>query len=107
MFWYQVNTKKALTILVERKLQIGIIMELMPDKETPRSIRFPDRLWSAIDSDAKRCKRSAVKQMEAVLALYYEIEDVEINTERLRDVKAVQLASINAEPAPRKKRNVK
>lgn len=57
----------------------------MPE-DIPRSIRFPKELWDAIDADAQRCKRSSVKQMEAVLSAYYEIGDVEINKQNLEIV---------------------
>lgn len=59
----------------------------MPDKDVARSIRFTSRLWDAIDQDAKRCKRSAQKQLEAILETYYEIADVEIDVPRLDEVK--------------------
>ena len=52
----------------------------MAEKEIPRSIRFPESLWIAIDSDAKRCKRSSVKQLEALVARYYELQNVEIDS---------------------------
>ena len=54
--------------------------------EIPRSIRFPKELWDAIDEDAQRCKRSAVRQMEAVLTAYYDLEDVDINEQKLEVV---------------------
>lgn len=47
--------------------------------DIPRSIRFPKKVWDAIDADAQRCKRSSVKQMEAVLSAYYKLEDVELD----------------------------
>ena len=53
------------------------------NEDIPRSIRFPKNLWDAIDADATRCKRSAVKQMEAVLTAYYNLEDVELNRPQL------------------------
>lgn len=46
-----------------------------------RSIRFPQRLWDAIDAEAQRCQRSSEKQVEAILATYYELEDVELSQE--------------------------
>lgn len=67
--------------------------ENMPDKETPRSIRFPAKLWKAIDEDAKRCKRSAVKQLEAILSLYYDLSDVEINKSIVHKTKDHMTAS--------------
>ncbi len=51
--------------------------------DIPRSIRFPKKVWDAIDADAQRCKRSSVKQMEAVLTTYYKLEDVELNQQSL------------------------
>lgn len=56
------------------------------NEDIPRSIRFPKTLWEAIDADAQRCKRSAVKQMEAVLTAYYKLEEVEINRTQLEFV---------------------
>jgi hypothetical protein len=53
------------------------------NEDIPRSIRFPKRLWDAIDGDAQRCKRSSVKQMEAVLSAYYGLEDVDLNKQSL------------------------
>jgi hypothetical protein len=46
-------------------------MTKVDEEERLRSIRFPQWLWDRIDEDARRCKRSGVKQMEAVLSLYY------------------------------------
>lgn len=71
-------------------------MEIMNNDETPRSIRFPMSLWDAIDRDAIRCKRSAVKQMQAVLLTYYELEDVEIHNN------AIELTRLEFDPNPRK-----
>ena len=51
--------------------------------DIPRSIRFPKKVWDAIDADAQRCKRSSVKQMEAVLTAYYKLEDVELDQHSL------------------------
>jgi len=55
----------------------------MSDEEKPRSIRFPESLWRAIDVEAKKCKRSAVKQMEAVLTAYYGLDNVELDASSL------------------------
>lgn len=61
--------------------------------DKPRSIRFPHNLWDAIDEDAKKSKRSAVKQMEAVLSMYYDIENNEIDKDRLLQMRNSQSAS--------------
>lgn len=56
------------------------------DDDRPRSIRFPQWLWDEIDRDAERCRRSAVKQMEVVLATYYRGDDAGLNLDRLKDL---------------------
>lgn len=56
-----------------------LVKTKMDKEEIPRSIRFPKKLWELIDQDAKRCRRSSVKQLEAILLSYYEIEDVDLN----------------------------
>jgi hypothetical protein len=60
----------------------------MNEEERLRSIRFPQWLWDRIDEDAKRSKRSSVKQMETVLSLYYGAEEAMIDRERLVSLKA-------------------
>jgi len=63
----------------------------MDEKEKTRSIRLPESLWEAIDEDAKRCKRSALKQMEAVLSLYYNLgEPPELDAARIKAVSEVE-----------------
>lgn len=47
----------------------------------PRLIQLPTKLWEAIDKDAKRCRRSVVKQVEAILLSYFELEDVDLNSQ--------------------------
>jgi hypothetical protein len=52
----------------------------------PRSIHLPIWLWSALDKDAKRCKRSSTKHLEALLTLCYDPEaDLEIHKETLTE----------------------
>ena len=36
-----------------------------------RLIQLPMALWDALDEDAVECRRSAQKQLEAILAAYY------------------------------------
>lgn len=64
---------------------------MIDTEEKPRSIRFPRNLWDAIDQDAKRAKRSAVKQMEVVLSIYYGLQENEVNTERLSKMRSGNL----------------
>jgi len=64
----------------------------MPDKDVARSIRFTSRLWDAIDQDAKRCKRSSQKHLEAILETYYQIADVEIDMPRIEATRGVKTA---------------
>lgn len=51
--------------------------------EIVRSIRMPKDVWDALDQDAERCRRSSVKQLEAVLTVYYGLADIELNTVRM------------------------
>lgn len=55
--------------------------------ERPRSIRLPDVFWDALADDARRCKRSSQKQLEAILATLYNIEDVEISKDAIQEVR--------------------
>lgn len=55
----------------------------MADTDIPRTIRLPAKLWDAVDREAVRCKRSSVKQIEAVLMTYYGLEDTAIDRTRL------------------------
>lgn len=70
-------------ILDEKVIPIRYDVDSMADKEQPRSIRFPQNLWDAIDRDAARCGRSAVKQMEVLLSVYYGFRNVELDVFRL------------------------
>lgn len=52
--------------------------EVESDEKMTRSIVFPKSLWKAIDAEAKLKKRSAVRQLEYLLSVYYGlIEPVE------------------------------
>lgn len=53
----------------------------------PRSIYLPKWIWEKLDADAKRCGRSATKQLEMFLTLCY---DPEANIEI--DKKSIDLA---------------
>lgn len=73
----------------------------MPNKDVPRSIRFTARLWDAIDQDARRCKRSSQKHLEAILETYYGIQDVEIDMPRIEEVRNLAPVVARIEPARR------
>jgi hypothetical protein len=56
-----------------------------------RSIILPVYLWEKIDKDAKRCKRSMTKHVEAILSLYYGAESsVNIDEEILTSAHDVE-----------------
>lgn len=59
--------------------QEGGAKTLAEKEEQPRSIRFPPKVWAALDEDAARCRRSPVRQLESILLSLYEIEDVELD----------------------------
>jgi hypothetical protein len=44
-----------------------------------KSIRLPSRYWKLLDEDAERCRRSVAKQIEAILAVYFENAEVELH----------------------------
>ena len=48
-----------------------------------RTFNFEKSLWERLDEDAKRCGRSSVKQLEAILKTYYDVENVELNRHSL------------------------
>lgn len=55
------------------------------EEPKPRSIILPVWLWEKIEKDAKRCRRSMNKQIEAVFAVFYGVESsVNIDEEGLR-----------------------
>ena len=56
------------------------------EKEKLKLISFTKELEQAIEADAKRCRRSFVRQVEAVLTTYYGIENVEVDRERIESV---------------------
>jgi hypothetical protein len=58
----------------------------MARKESRRTISLPIELWKAIDEDAERSRRSAVKQMEAVLSTYYGLVEINEPARRVREV---------------------
>jgi hypothetical protein len=73
----------------------GAIPTMDKDRNTklkPRSIHLPTWLWDELDKDAKRCGRSATKQLEILLTLcYVPNAKVEVDTEAITS--AYQVAS--------------
>lgn len=58
----------------------------MSENTKTRSITLPLAVWSALDEDAERCKRSSLKQIEALLSAYYGLGRSEIDVDRLQDM---------------------
>lgn len=81
-----VNTNRIPNTLDDNLIPKRYDSVSMADKEQPRSIRFPQRLWDAIDRDAVRCGRSAVKQLEVLLSAYYGLRNVELDYDRLQEL---------------------
>jgi len=44
------------------------------EEPKPRSIILPMYVWDMVEKDAKRCRRSINKQIEAILVVFYGIE---------------------------------
>lgn len=57
-----------------RKKAEGSGAGMQTEQIMTRSIYFPRGLWDAIDADARKHKRSAIKQLEYLLSVYYETE---------------------------------
>ncbi|MBX7173909.1 MAG: hypothetical protein K1X72_23265 [Pyrinomonadaceae bacterium] len=55
-------------------------------EEKSKLIPFTKELEAAIEVDAKRCERSFVRQVVAVLKAYYSVENVELNKKALATV---------------------
>lgn len=80
--------------------------------EKVKLIPFTRELEEAIEADAKRCRRSFVRQVEAVLTTYYGIDNVEVDRQRLEILgelaphsKAkIPLIKASVEPDKKKKR---
>lgn len=47
--------------------------------ENKKLINLPNYIWEHLEKDARRCRRSVTKQIEAVLISYFGLEDVEID----------------------------
>ena len=63
-------------------------------EEKAKLIPFTPELEEAIEADAKRCQRSFVRQVVAVLMTYYGVEDVEINTQKIKALSGQMLGEI-------------
>lgn len=62
-----------------------------------RNLQLPRSIWDALDRDAARCGRSAVKQLWALLTAYYNLGDIELSRQSLDDMR---LASIPLAQSP-------
>ncbi len=69
----------------------------MAGKEKQKLIPFTEELTAAIEADAERCRRSFVRQVEAVLMTYYNIGNIEVDRSQLQ---------IIGELAPRSKKKM-
>lgn len=52
-------------------------------EEKVKLIPFTKELEEVIEADAKRCQRSFVRQVVAVLMTYYNVNNVEVDRERI------------------------
>jgi len=67
-----------------------------------RSIRLPRYVWDALDKDAHRCRRSPVKQLEMLLARYYNLDaNHEIDEEALNNTAAAVSPQLRRKKASR------
>jgi hypothetical protein len=74
-----------MTVLPFLKKDNPVQIEDRNEEPKPRSIILPMYLWDIVEKDAKRCRRSMNKQIEAILVLYYGVESsVNIDEEALK-----------------------
>lgn len=74
-----------MTVLPFPKRDNPVQIEDRNEEPKPRSIILPMYLWDIVEKDAKRCRRSMNKQIEAILVLYYGVESsVNIDEEALK-----------------------
>jgi hypothetical protein len=57
------------------------------DEPANRLIKLPSSIWQMLDNDAHRCRRSTTKQIEAILAHYYELDDVALRDVRINETR--------------------
>ena len=66
---------------------------MIEDAPHKRLIELPKSIWAALDDDAKACRRSALKQLEAILTVYYRLGNVELrDLSKTRDLVSPDLA---------------
>ena len=80
------STHNAPVWFIAELLSGSIYYGLMATGDSGRTIRLPQWLWDEIDRDARRCKRSAVKQIEAVLGVYYRGETVDLDPKHIKNI---------------------
>lgn len=74
-----------MTVVLPFLRQRGDIMKESRNEELkPRSVVLPAYIWETLEEDAKRCRRSVTKQIEALLVRYYKLEaGIELDEEAL------------------------
>src|SRR5260370_40583500 len=78
----------------KRKRKWGMRDTTEPTRK--RLIEFPERLWEALDRDAKRSRRSSMKQLQVLVENVYWLGDTEI-----RDLGSVREAlGVSAQIGP-------
>lgn len=54
------------------------------EEQLKRSIVLPAWLWQEVEKDARRCRRSITKQIEAILSVYYDPqENIELDSQAI------------------------
>lgn len=73
-------------------LRKGDDMNIDTRNEEPKkaSIILPQYLWDIVEKDAKRCRRSVTKQIEAILVRVYNVEaNVDLNEQAITEASHV------------------
>jgi hypothetical protein len=50
----------------------------MSDQTRKRLIELPEKAWAALDADARRSRRSSMKQLQVLIENVYGLQDVEL-----------------------------
>lgn len=50
----------------------------MPEDRKDKLVNLPNDVWDALDKEARRCRRSVTKQIEAIIVSYLRMDDVDL-----------------------------
>lgn len=54
------------------------------EESMKRPIALPTSLWAKLEKDAARCRRTLTKQIEAIMVMYYGLDDVDMDKSKFK-----------------------